>query len=232
MLKGIEKKIHREGVHMNAIKIVLSCSSPLFGEGMAALLQKEADMEIVGKVEDGSQVIKSIGLSPDVFIFDPLLFASEELLRVVRELKIKSPLTKILLLFLETEMSEESLMRCMMAGVDGYIKRATKFKQLVEAIRTVHAGRVWADRTLLDKFVRCPPFLAQDLESKLSKLDNSLTKREKEIISFLFLGLPNKRISHKLHISEMTVKTHLNNIFKKMKVSNRTQVVSSLIALH
>ena len=43
---------------MHAIKIVLSCSSPLFGEGMAALLQKEADMEIVGKVEDGSQVIK------------------------------------------------------------------------------------------------------------------------------------------------------------------------------
>jgi len=217
---------------MHAIKIVLSCSSPLFSEGMAALLQKEADMEIVGKVEDGSQAIKSLGLGPDVFILDPLLFASEELLRVVRELRIKSPLTKILLLFLETEMSEESLMQCMTAGVDGYIRRSTKLEQLVEAIRAVHAGRVWAERTLLVKIVRCSPFVVQDLESKLSKLDNSLTKREKEIISFLFLGLPNKRISHKLHISEMTVKTHLNNIFKKMKVSNRTQVVASLMCLH
>jgi two-component system, NarL family, nitrate/nitrite response regulator NarL len=68
-----------------------------------------------------------------------------------------------------------------------------------------------------------------DLESMLSKLESSLTKREKEIASCLFIGLPNKRISAKLNISEKTVKTHLNNIFKKMNVSIRTQVVTALI---
>jgi len=214
---------------MKAIKVITSCNSPIFCEGMVARLQQEEDIEIVGKIEEGSQALKSLDLHPDVLILDPLLFISEDLLQVVHKLKINYPRTKILLLFLEKEMSDESLMQYMMGGVDGYIKRETKLHQLVEAIRTVHAGNIWAERKLLDKFVRCSPAPVPDLEAKLSNLASPLTKREKEIINYLFLGLPNKRISHKLHISETTVKTHLNNIFKKMKVHNRTQVVSTLI---
>jgi DNA-binding NarL/FixJ family response regulator len=196
---------------------------------MAARLQKEEDIEIIGRIEDGSQAMKSLDLHPDVLILDPLLFVSEELSQIIHKLKIKSPRTKILLLFLEKEMSDKSLMQYITGGVDGYIRRDAKLNQLVEAIRTVHAGNIWAERKLLDKFVRCSSPPVPDLESKLSKLENPLTKREKEIIDYLFLGLPNKRISHKLHISETTVKTHLNNIFKKMKVHNRTQVLSTLI---
>jgi DNA-binding NarL/FixJ family response regulator len=176
--------------------------------------------------------MKSLDLRPDVFILDSLFFSSEELLQVVHELKKKSPRTKILLLVVETEVSDKSLMQYMAGGVDGYIKGAANLKHLVEAIRTVHAGNVWADRKLLDKFVRCAPSITSDLESKLCGLENPLTKREREIISFLFLGLPNKDISHKMHISEKTVKTHLNNIFKKMQVRNRTQVVSTLLHSH
>lgn len=214
---------------MKTMRVIISCNSPIFGEGIATLLRQEEDIEIIGKIENGSQAMKSLDLRPDVFILDPLLFRSEELLQVVHELKTKSPRTGILLLFQETEMSEVSLMQYMMGGVDGYIKRAAKLKQLVEAMRTIHAGNIWAERRLLDKFVRSSPRLSSDLESKLSKLENPLTKREKEIINYLFLGLPNKRISQKLHISEKTVKTHLNNIFKKMRVNNRAQVVSALI---
>ena len=74
--------------------------------------------------------------------------------------------------------------------------------------------------------------LAQDLDSKLSKLENPLTKREREIVTFLFHGLSNRSISCTLNISEKTVKSHLQNIFKKMKVSSRTQVISSLVYTH
>jgi DNA-binding NarL/FixJ family response regulator len=116
-----------------------------------------------------------------------------------------------------------------MRGIDGYVKRSAKLEQLVEAIRSVHAGNIWADRKLLEKFIRYPSVETSSLESRLSQLENPLTKREKDVISFLIRGLPNKRISHAMHISEKTVKTHLNNIFKKMNVSNRTEVVSMLI---
>lgn len=196
---------------------------------MAGLLHQEDDIEIVGKIEDSSQAGQALDLRPDVFILDPLLFRSKDLLQLVHEFKKKSHRIRVLLLFAETETSDKVLIHYLMRGVDGYIKRIAKSTQLVNAIRTVHAGSIWAERKLLDKFVRDSPLLMSDIESKLSKIDSPLTKREKEIISLLLLGLPNKHISHKLHISEKTVKTHLNNIFKKMQVSNRTQVVAALI---
>jgi len=217
---------------MKAVRILLACESSLFCEGMAALLQREKDLAIVGRIERGSQVMRGLDLRPDVIILDPLLFESEALLKVLHELKIKAPRTRILIIFSEQEMSDTTLMQYMMQGVDGYIKRKEKLKHVIEAIRTVHAGSIWAERKLLQQFVRYSPILAQDLDSKLSKLDNPLTKREREIVTFLFHGLSNRSISCTLNISEKTVKSHLQNIFKKMKVSSRTQVISSLVYTH
>jgi len=217
---------------MKAVRILLACESSLFCEGMAALLQREKDLAIVGRIERGSQVMRGLDLRPDVIILDPLLFEPETLLKVLHELKIKAPRTRILIIFSEQEMSDTTLMQYMMQGVDGYIKRKEKLKHVIEAIRTVHAGSIWAERKLLQQFVRYSPILAQDLDSKLSKLDNPLTKREREIVTFLFHGLSNRSISCTLNISEKTVKSHLQNIFKKMKVSSRTQVISSLVYTH
>ena len=217
---------------MKVVRILLACESSLFCEGMAALLQREKDLAIVGRIERGSQVMRGLDLRPDVIILDPLLFEPEALLKVLHELKIKAPRTRILIIFSEQEMSDTTLMQYMMQGVDGYIKRKEKLKHVIEAIRTVHAGSIWAERKLLQQFVRYSPILAQDLDSKLSKLDNPLTKREREIVTFLFHGLSNRSISCTLNISEKTVKSHLQNIFKKMKVSSRTQVISSLVYTH
>jgi len=213
---------------MRPIRIVISCNSLLFCEGMASVLQKEDDFEIVGKIEDETQAIKSLELAPDVYILDPLLFGQDELPHIVHELKTRAPRARVLLL-IEKEMSDNSIIQCMMRGVDGYVRRAAKLSQIAEAIRTVYAGNIWAERKLLEKFVRYAPVITSNLEAQFSKLEPPLTKREKEVISSLLLGLPNKRISRSLHISEKTVKTHLNNIFKKMKVTNRTQVVSTLM---
>jgi DNA-binding NarL/FixJ family response regulator len=217
---------------MKAVRILIACDSSLFCEGMAALLQREKDLPIVGRIERGSQVMRGLDLRPDVIILDPLLFEPETLLKVLHELKIKAPRTRILIIFSEQEMSDTTLMQYMMQGVDGYIKRREKLKHVIEAIRTVHAGSIWAERKLLQQFVRYSPILAQDLDSKLSKLENPLTKREREIVTFLFHGLSNRSISCTLNISEKTVKSHLQNIFKKMKVSSRTQVISSLVYTH
>ncbi len=217
---------------MKAVKILLACESPLFCEGMAALLQGEKDLAIVGRIERGSQVVSGLELRPDIIILDPLLLEPASLLEVVHQLKIRAPRTRILLIFSAQQMSDTTLMQFMMQGVDGYIKRTEKFKHVIEAIRAVHAGSIWAERKLLQKLVRYSPLLAPDLDSKLSKLENPLTKREKEIVTLLFHGLSNRSISCTLSISEKTVKTHVSNIFKKMKVSSRTQVISSLVYTH
>src|SRR5574337_1297546 len=126
---------------MKTIRVIVSCGNPLFCDGITTLLQHEDDIEIIRKVEDGPQAVKSANLHPDVLILVPLLFETEEIQQVIHELKIKSPRSKILLLFLETEVSDKSLMQYMISGADGYIKKATKLKQLVDAIRTVQIGR-------------------------------------------------------------------------------------------
>jgi len=131
---------------MKVVRILLACESSLFCEGMAALLQREKDLAIVGRIERGSQVMRGLDLRPDVIILDPLLFEPETLLKVLHELKIKAPRTRILIIFSEQEMSDTTLMQYMMQGVDGYIKRKEKLKHVIEAIRTVHAGSIWAER--------------------------------------------------------------------------------------
>jgi len=163
---------------MRAIRIVISCNSLLFCEGMASVLQKEDDFELVGKIEDESQAIKSLELAPDVYILDPLLFGTDELPHIVHELKTRAPRARILLL-IEKEMSDNSIIQCMMRGVDGYVRRAAKLSQIAEAIRTVYAGNIWAERKLLEKFVRYAPVITSNLESQFSKLEPPLTKREK-----------------------------------------------------
>jgi two-component system, NarL family, response regulator DegU len=214
---------------MKTIRVVLSCNSPIVCEGIISLLQKEKDMKIVAEIDNSALAIKSLGLHPDVILLDSVLFQEEELLNLVHELKSKSHRIRILLVFLNAVWPEKNLMQYMMQGVDGYVKSAAKLKNLVDAIRTVHAGNIWAERRLLDKFVRDSPHIITDIQLKLTKLDCRLTPREKDIVSQLFLGLTNKHISQKLHISERTVKTHLNNIFKKMRVCSRTQAISALI---
>ncbi len=217
---------------MKRIRTLISCISPFLCQGIETKLEEEQDIEIVGKMEDEDEMEKNLRRRPDVIILDPLLYRPEKLFKAIHEIKTKAPRTKLLLLFSEAEMSDVSLMQYMMEGVDGYVRRKAKMTQLAEAVRAVHTGRLWAERKLLDKFVRDSPKLATDFETKLSKLENPLTKREREIVMFLVQGQSNRRISSALNISEKTVKTHLNNIFRKMKVTSRTQVISSLIFNH
>src|SRR5512147_578231 len=106
---------------MKAVRILLACENSLFCEGMAALLQREKNLAVVGRIERGSQIMTGLDLRPDVIILDPLLFEPEALLKVLRELKIKAPRTRMLIFFSEQKMSDATLMQYMMHGVDGYI---------------------------------------------------------------------------------------------------------------
>jgi DNA-binding NarL/FixJ family response regulator len=131
---------------MKTIRVVLSCNSPIVCEGIISLLQKEKDIKIVAEIDNSAQAIKSLELHPDVILLDAVLFQEEELLTLVHALKSKSHRIRILLVFHHAVWPEKNLMHYMMQGVDGYVKSAAKLKNLVDAIRTVHAGNIWAER--------------------------------------------------------------------------------------
>lgn len=212
---------------MKGINVLIARDQSFFCEGISGLIEKESTFHIMGKVEGRAQLMKDLGESPDVVVLCSPLFPPEELPAMIQDIKKMSPNVRVLIV-LEEEMPDEALMHFLMLGADGYLMRSATTGQLTEAVRAIYAGGVWAERSLLNKFVRAP-VLSADVESKIAQLSEPLTKREKEIISLLFLGLSNKTIADRLYISEKTVKTHLNSIFRKLKVKNRSQVLAVLI---
>ncbi len=210
------------------IRVSIVNTNDFLRAGIAELLRKERDIAVVGSRDGTAPAVKARDAKSDVLILSSSSFPPGKLPQAVQEIKRQDPLMKILL-FLEEDMPETDLIHYLTFGVEGYVKKSSGLRHLVDAIRTVYAGNIWAERKLLSKFVALRPLPTVDIESRIRTIGGSLTKREREIASLLLLGLPNRALSEQLHISEKTVKTHLNNIFKKMKVSNRTQLVSTLI---
>ncbi len=101
-------------------------------------------------------------------------------------------------------------------------------QDLVKAIRATHAGELWAERKVLSQVVEG---LLQRMEGLTpSALRQTLTEREQEVVKWVIQGMMNKEIAAQLGISEKTVKAHLSNIFGKLKVSRRLQLLLHQIA--
>jgi two-component system, NarL family, response regulator DegU len=134
-----------------------------------------------------------------------------------------NPATKVLVLTAFSE--DENILNAAKGGARGYVLKGIDFSTLLRAIKTVHGGGVWIDKELpaADAFEE----IAQDQFIDLgdAREDNEaikiLTRRELEILRLVAEGLTNEEIGKKIFISEKTVKTHLTNIFDKLKVNNR-----------
>lgn len=135
-----------------------------------------------------------------------------DVLRHIRESKKVKHLPVIMITALDSEVDMVSGLK---VGADDYIAKPIKVPTLLAKIESLLRRVSWSASTpMLDL-----PFESTDAEIQ------SLTNREKEILSLVAKGLSNKEISEKLFVSELTVKTHLKNIFKKLNVSSRTQAI-------
>jgi len=102
--------------------------------------------------------------------------------------------------------------------------------ELIKAIRTTHAGELWAERKVLSQVVDSLLQRMEGLNTPLAALRETLTEREEEVVKWVIHGMMNKEIAAQLGISEKTVKAHLSNIFSKLKVSRRLQLLLHQIA--
>jgi DNA-binding NarL/FixJ family response regulator len=194
---------------------------------MSELLRQQG-IDVVARIREGSLAADFGDETCDVLIADYSLLGAEEITAFLEAMKRAAPRVKLLLL-LEEDLPDETLMRYLRMGVNGYVRGTATTAQLVEAIHAVSSGTLWAERKLLNRFVAVPALPSLDLGSLASKTQGLLTRREREIVSLLLHGLPNKTLSERLRISESTVKTHLNNIYRKMSVSNRVQLLTSIL---
>lgn len=211
---------------MQKVSILVAQNSSIFCEGIAGLIEKGEEFTVTAKPSGLAQLKRELARRPDVVLLCSSLVTADGMPTVIQEIKKAAPNARILV-FLEEDILDEAIMHILMLGADGYLRKSATSRQLVEAIRAVHAGGIWAERPLLNKFIKSP-VLSIDVETKLAQIKVPLTPREQEIVSLLFLGLSNKAIAERFYISEKTVKSHFNSIFRKLNVKTRTQALAFL----
>lgn len=205
----------------DSIKVVIADDRKLFREAIGSIIGSEENIQIVGEVTNGLQAIFTIDdLKPDVVLLGIILRSVEDI-NFISPIREKSPHTKPILL---TKTVDESLMfRALEVGVRGYISKDTSVPELVKAIHAVHQGELWAERKLIAKYFDKEGRSHSIEGNGDSNKDDKLTSREIDVLKLLTTGCTNKEIAQGLFISEKTVKSHLNRIFKKLKVTRRLE---------
>lgn len=207
---------------MVPIKVVIADDHTLFREGIRRILSLEKNILVVGEASRGDEVAKVVERAkPDVLLLD-LKMPKGDVVQTLLEVKDINPATKVLILTAFSE--DENILNAAKGGARGYVLKGIDFPTLLQAIKTVHNGSVWIDKDLpaADAFEE----IARDQlnavgDTPHNEAVKSLTKRELEILRLVAEGLTNEEIGKKIFISEKTVKTHLTNIFDKLKVNNR-----------
>lgn len=181
-------------------------------EGTRELLERHADLRVVGVAADGEGVTSLVdAVVPDVVLLDIRLPGASGI-AVLRRLTAAHPSVKVLML---TAFSDrEYIDAALAAGASGYLLKTASGEELVTAIRAVMAGS-----TVLD------PAVSRQLTSHLTGAEQGeLTPREAELVVLVAKGLPNKAVAAQLGISRRTVEGHLGRIFAKLGVTTRTEL--------
>ncbi len=215
---------------MQQITVIVADDHALFREGLITLLSQYNDIKVVGEAADGLETVSLVeALQPDILLLD-IRMPKLSGLEVLAKIRLSSPRTRTLILsgFIEDEYITEAFHH----GAKGYVVKVTTHQNLVKAIRTTHAGELWAERKVLSQVVDSLLQRMEGLNSPQSALRETLTEREQEVVKWVIQGMMNKEIATQLGISEKTVKAHLSNIFSKLKVSRRLQLLLHQIAKH
>ena len=198
------------------IQVMMTDDHLMVREGIKALLEIDGDIKVIAQASDGVECLGVLEkVEPDVLLLD-INMPKLDGLSVLDTLKRNRPQLKVIILTIHNE--GDYLLSAYEKGADGYILKDSGSDILKRAIRIVHQGERYIEPMLIPK-------LRERLEKKKEdgKKEDRLSKREFEILKLVAVGMYNKEIADQLSISEKTVKNHMSSIFRKIKVSDRTQ---------
>jgi DNA-binding NarL/FixJ family response regulator len=205
------------------IRVVIADNHRLFREGLCLILQGEESIQIIGEAVNGLQTINVVkDLKPDVVLLD-IRMPETDGIQVIPSIRYKSPKTKALML--TATMDEDRIFKSLKLGAKGYLSMDSSASDLTKAIKAVQRGELWVERKLMSKFFDNEASNNSNGANPRKKTHEGLTLREQEVLRHLSTGLSNKEIAEDLFISEKTVKSHLNSIFRKLNVTRRLQAI-------
>ncbi len=201
------------------IQVVIVDDHPLFRDGVLQTLSAEPDFEVVGQATTAAEAVRLAGeLLPDVILLDITIPGGG--LNAAHTIAAASPFTKIVML--TASEAEEDVLTALKSGARGYILKGVSARELVKAVRDVHAGEAYVTPALAASLLSEMKAGLREPSPLASPLDE-LTERERQILEQVAAGLSNKEIAQQLFLSEKTVKHYMTNILQKLQVRNRVE---------
>lgn len=201
------------------IRVLIADDHPIVRSGIAALVRSAADLELVGEAVDGLDAVElALALRPDVVLMDlrmPGLTGDEATARILGE----APEVRVVIL--TTYESDSSILPAIEAGAQGYLLKAAPEEEILAGIRSVAGGGMALAPSIAVRLVRAAAAPAPP----------ALSPRELEVLRLVAAGRSNPEIAAALFIGDATVKTHLQKVFGKLEVADRTRAVTRAMEL-
>ncbi len=204
------------------IRVLVADDEALVRDGLRAISELEADIEVVGEAANGEEAVASArALNPDVILMDVRMPGVDGIEATRRILADAHPPRIIVLTTFDRN---EYVYQAMKAGASGFLLKDVRRGQLTDAIRAVTRGDTLIaptiTRRLIEEFCSAPSPAAGPAPQLAS-----LTARELEVLELIGRGFNNIETSHRLFVAETTVKTHVARILTKLQLRDRTQAV-------
>jgi DNA-binding NarL/FixJ family response regulator len=198
-----------------SIKIILADDHKILREGLKALIVKAPGMDVVAEAKDGKTAVRLVDkFSPDVTIMD-ISMPDLNGIEATNQIIAKNPDAKVIALSIHSDKRFVSNM--LKAGAKGYLLKGCAFEELVKAIQTVLAGRVYLspgiDQVVVSDYI-------QRITKPQGSTSPELTSREREIIQLIAEGRSTKNIAGHLHLSVKTIETHRHQAMDKLEIKS------------
>ncbi len=199
------------------IRVLIADDHGIVRSGLRMLIERQSDMRVVAEADDGVAALESTQAErPDVAVLDVSMPRMTGL-QAAREIRAHVPDTRVLLLSMHDD--ERYFLEGLEAGAAGYVLKRAADTDLIGAVRTVAGGRTFlsdeAQRALMDEW----------LEGGRAEPDDPLTPRELEVVKLIAEAFTNRQIAETLKLSEKTIESHRANVFAKLGMRDRVEIV-------
>ena len=200
------------------IRVLIADDHPIIRSGIASELLRYDDIQLIGEALNGDDALqKSIELQPDVLILD-INMPGKKAVQVVRELRgiPKAPAVLILTAYGDPE----NVIGMLTAGARGFLLKDSDPGDIVVAVRMIYSGKAWISPMVAGALVESMT------ERKEGDIIQQLSSREMEILRYVAQGYSNTQVAEFMKISEGTVKNHVMNIYAKLNIHTRSELVA------
>ena len=196
--------------------VLIADDQTLFRSGLAALLEKDPRISVVGQAENGEQAVRMVEeLKPDLVLMD-LKMPVMEGVEATRLIHGQHP--EVAVVILSSFGGDSHLVQALEAGASGYVLKDTNVSTMVNSMLAAVGGARVMSGAIADRLVGM-------LSSKPKESYDGLTPREVEILKLVAIGLANKQIALRLKVSEKTVRNHISHVYEKLGIQGRSHAV-------